>query len=272
MTKASVNQTTTQWRRHRFPPFREYNEFALEDSIDSQAEHNAKFEDGFQQGVELGHQEGLKQGYQQGLAQGEEDGRQQGFSQGKVQGQQLFNNSLALLAKSQEKVEQLSHHKLVEQQKLIADIVAQVAQRVVRAELTLNPRQVLSLVEEAMQSLTDEVDKVRIFLNHEDKKRLNELGIETLQGWPLEEDSELAVGDCFIRSKQMEIAVDTQDRFAECMANVEQSLLANNHSLAADVVTDETASDEAVSDDAVSDDAAKDTDAESTRSSDPVDN
>ncbi len=232
-----LNQGSGQLRRHRFPPYRAQSEQDDYQQNDSQIDLEAKFEDGFQQGIELGHKEGLSQGYQQGLNQGQIEGHQQGLAQGKIAGQQLFDNSLALLATSQEKVEQLSHHKLLEQQKLISDIVSQVARRVVRAELTLNPTQVLALVEEAMKSLTDEVDKVRIFLNQEDKKRLSELGIDTLHGWPIEDDPELAVGDCFIRSKQMEIAVDTEERFGECMANVEQTLLSNDEKVSNDIKT-----------------------------------
>lgn len=221
---SNQSSATKNLRRHRFPPYRSPEEVA-ESSSDDNA---AKFEDGFQQGLELGHKEGVSQGYQQGFSQGNTEGHQQGqqegFTTGQSEGQQLFADSLAVLAKSQQQVEKLSRHKLIEQQSLITDIVSQVAMRVIRAELTLNPKQVLTLVEEAMLSLSDEVDKVRIFLNPEDKKRLHELGIDTLNNWPLEEEVTLAIGDCFIRSNQMEIAVDTQERFGECMTSVQQSL------------------------------------------------
>ena len=124
----------------------------------------------------------------------------------------------------QRKVDELAKHKLVVQQELIADLVGQVSRQVIRAELTLSPKQVLNLVEEAIQVFADDIEKVRIFLNVDDKKRLKDLGISDLNGWTLEADEKLAVGDSYINSSDKEISVDTEERFQQCMESVNQSM------------------------------------------------
>ena len=212
------------YRPHRFPPFRSESEKlpALTDS------EQPSFEQGFQEGLELGHQEGHQQGFTQGVNDGKLEGQKQGMAaglaEGQKKGQAIFHAATELLSTIQDKVEQLSHHKLQAQQALIGDLVTQVARSVIRAELTLNPKQILTLAEEAMASLADDVDKVRIFLNSEDLQRLSALGLTELNGWPLEADDQLEIGDCLIRSAQMEIAVNTEERFAECMENVNKSI------------------------------------------------
>ena len=219
-----IKSTESLYRVHKFPPFRNEND-DLPTLSDSE---QPSFEQGFQQGLELGHQEGKEQGYPQGLAEGKEQGHQQGLisgiNEGKQQGLATYVEATQVLASIQDKVEQLSHHKLQAQQQIIGDLVTQVARSVIRAELTLNPKQVLALAEEAMSSLADDIDKVRIFLNEEDLQRLKAQGITELNSWPLTADDQLDIGDCTIRSAQMEISVNTEERFNECMENVHESI------------------------------------------------
>jgi len=128
----------------------------------------------------------------------------------------------------QEKVDELAKHKLVVQQELIADLVGQVSRQVIRVELTLNPKQVLNLVEEAIQVFADDIEKVRIFLNVDDKKRLKDLGILDLNGWTLEVDEKLAIGDSYIKSSDKEISIDTEERFQQCMESMHQAITEDN--------------------------------------------
>ncbi|WP_281560367.1 FliH/SctL family protein [Thalassomonas sp. RHCl1] len=223
-TSRIVKSAGSGYRPHKFPPFRSESEELATLGDDEQP----SFEQGFQEGLELGHKEGHQQGFPQGIEQGKKEGHQQGLASGLAEGQKkgqaIFHSATGLLATIQDKVEQLSHHKLQAQQTLIGDLVTQVARSVIRAELTLNPKQILTLAEEAMASLSDDVDKIRIFLNSEDLQRLSALGLTELNGWPLEADDQLDIGDCLIRSAQMEIAVNTEERFAECMENVNKSI------------------------------------------------
>lgn len=219
-----IRSDMTNYRRHVFPPLRVESDSGLNLADDGAP----NFEQGFQQGLETGHAEGNELGYQQGLATGQHEGHNigltKGIAEGQVQGAQLFKDAVAQLSTLQQKVDELSRHKLVAQQTLISELVAQVSRQVIRAELTLNPKQVLTLVEEAMQAFADDVDKVRIFLNSEDKQRLESLGVNELNGWLLETDEQLACGDCYIRSTEKEISVDTEERFQQCMEGVRQSM------------------------------------------------
>lgn len=219
-----IRSDMTNYRRHVFPPLRVESEFDQNSADDG----IPNFEQGFQEGLEAGHTEGHERGHQQGLANGQREGHNTGLSQGiaegQIQGAQLFKDAVVQLAAVQHKVDELSRHKLVAQQVLVSDLVAQVSRQVIRAELTLNPKQVLTLVEEAMQVFADDVDKVKIYLNVEDKQRLESLGINNLNGWLLETDEQLACGDCYIRSTEKEILVNTEERFQQCMEGVHQSM------------------------------------------------
>ena len=82
----------------------------------------------------------------------------------------------------------------------------------------------LNLVEEAIQVFADDIEKVRIFLNVDDKKRLKDLGILDLNGWALDVDDKLAVGDSYIKSSDKEISVATEERFQQCMESMNQSM------------------------------------------------
>lgn len=219
-----------QYRRHLFPPLRmgvERDEMELFDE-EVEQQDQPTFEQGFNEGLERGHSEGLIQGQEQGFAQGLKDGYQaglkQGIEEGQKEGRDIYEIALGGLEKMQKSMSELSRHKLVEQQELIAELVGQVARRVVRAELTLNPQQVVTLVEEALTGLADDVEKVRIYINPEDKKRLEALGTTHLRDWPFEADASIAVGDCRISAAQMEIAVESEERVVQCMDNVKQSL------------------------------------------------
>jgi len=219
-----IKSNKTSYRRHVFPPFR----VAGGSNLGVIDEVSPNFEQGFQQGLEEGHKEGAERGLQQGLVDGHQEGYNaglmKGIAEGQIKGAQLFKDAIAQLSTVQRKVDELAKHKLVVQQELIADLVGQVSRQVIRAELTLSPKQVLNLVEEAIQVFADDIEKVRIFLNVDDKKRLKDLGISDLNGWTLEADEKLAVGDSYINSSDKEISVDTEERFQQCMESVNQSM------------------------------------------------
>ncbi|NQZ50873.1 MAG: flagellar assembly protein FliH [Moritella sp.] len=217
-----IKSNKISYRRHVFPPYRGGAPLGAVDEI------SPNFEQEFQQGLEEGHKEGVERGLQQGLVDGRQEGYNtglmQGITEGQITGAQLFKDAITQLSTVQKKVDELAKHKLVVQQELIADLVGQVSRQVIRAELTLNPKQVLNLVEEAIQVFADDIEKVRIFLNVDDKKRLKDLGILDLNGWALEVDDKLAVGDSYIKSSDKEIAVATEERFQQCMESMNQSM------------------------------------------------
>lgn len=154
-------------RLYRFP--------ALGQSGEEARSQQEQFEFGYQQGLEQGHDEGYQAGYQQGLTsglqEGESTGLQQGqtrgFAQGLSEGRAAFEQAMVPFAKLQEQWESLSRARMAEQKELIAQLVAQVAKRVIMAEFTLNPQQVMNQVEQALATLPSESEELVIYLNEE---------------------------------------------------------------------------------------------------------
>lgn len=187
-----------------------------------------EFQQGYQDGLAQGSRDGYQQGYQQGVQSGEEQGRRDGIEQGRQQQQAQIDaqceRALAPLAIVEQKLEALAHARLLQQRDLIAELVAQVARRVIHAELTLNPRYIIGLVEESLRSLRGETEQLHIFLNPDDVQRLAELGVRNFQGWPLEADAELSLGDCRLETVQAELEVFVEERLQDCLSAVHTAL------------------------------------------------
>ncbi|BEE19455.1 MULTISPECIES: lateral flagellar assembly protein FliH [Aeromonas] len=211
-------------RLYRFP--------ALGQSGEEAQNQQEQFEYGYQQGLEQGHDEGYQTGYQQGLTsglqEGESRGLQQGqtrgFAQGLAEGRAEFEKAMAPFAKLQEQWSALTQEKMQQQKALIAQLVEQVARRVIMAEFTLNPQQVLHQVEQALATLPADPEELVIYLNEGDRERLLEQGVTRCEGWPLQVDPALAVGDARIETRAAVVEVSTSTRLTACIEQVNSSL------------------------------------------------
>lgn len=211
-------------RLYRFP--------ALGQSGEEAQSQQEQFEFGYQQGLEQGHDEGYQAGYQQGLTsglqEGESTGLQQGqtrgFAQGLSEGRAAFEQAMVPFAKLQEQWESLSRARMAEQKELIAQLVAQVAKRVIMAEFTLNPQQVMNQVEQALATLPSESEELVIYLNEGDRQRLAEQGVTRCERWPLQVDAALGVGDARIETRAVVVEVSTSSRLATCIEQLNSSL------------------------------------------------
>jgi len=207
--------------RYRFPSLAD-----LERGVEPPAV--AEFDQGYQQGLERGYQDGQQQGFEQGVEDGRHDGfeqgRQQGLQQGRHETRFLCEQALAPLENVQRQLESLARSRLSEQKDLLAELVGQVARRVIHAELTLNPQQVLGLVEEALRGLGGDTEQLHIYLNPDDCQRLAKFDITHCQNWPLEADANLASGDCRLETSQAVVESLVGERLTECVAAVRNSL------------------------------------------------
>ncbi|MGL5949678.1 MAG: FliH/SctL family protein [Aeromonas sp.] len=211
-------------RLYRFPTLGQNGE-------EVQSPHE-QFEYGYQQGLDQGHEEGHQAGYQHGADRGFAEGEAKGVSQGMtkgyadglVQGRAAFEQALIPFASLQRQWESLSRERMAQQKELISQLVAQVAKRVIQAEYTLNPQQVLTQVEKAMGSLSQAPENLVIYLNQADKQRLAEQGVNECQGWPLQVDAALGVGDARLETEAMVIDVNPNARLETCLEQVESSL------------------------------------------------
>lgn len=216
-------------RLYRFPALGQSGE-----EVQSQQE---QFEFGYQQGLEQGHDEGYQSGYQQGLtsglvegeAKGLLDGQTRGFAQGVAEGRASFDQAMVPFAKLQEQWESLTWVRMQEQKELIAQLVAQVAKRVIQAEFTLNPQQVLNQVEQALATLPAASEALVIYLNEGDRQRLAEQGVTRCEGWPLQVDPNLATGDARIETRAAVIEVKTDERLASCIEQMNSTLELPQH-------------------------------------------
>ena len=207
--------------RYRFPTLADLEQGVVTAQV-------AEFDQGYEQGLERGYQDGQQQGFEQGLEEGRrqglEHGRQQGLQQGRQDARFLCEQALAPLEQVQRQLEGLARSRLAEQHDLLAELVGQVARRVIHAELTLNPQQVLGLVEESLRGLGGETEELHIYLNPDDCQRLANFGVTHCQEWPLEADPNLASGDCRLETRQAVVESLVGERLTECVDTVRSSL------------------------------------------------
>ncbi|TDW60217.1 FliH/SctL family protein [Oceanimonas baumannii] len=216
------------YRRYRFPSLYGEPQQPEVTPEEEQAEYRQSLEQGYRDGLEQGQAAGLEQGRSEGLKLGMEQGIEQGREQSLVQLRELQQSLADELRQWQSSADQqwqqLSLSALHRQREQLCELVEQVARRVIRAELTLNPGQVLAIVEEALAGIDARTQELQLFVNPDDRARLKEIGITECQGWALHEDAALAPGDCRIETETLTLEALTEERLQKGMARVVHSL------------------------------------------------
>ncbi|QDE33161.1 flagellar assembly protein H [Shewanella polaris] len=214
-------------RRYRFPALLG-EESKLGNGNDWQNNKQA-FEQGYNEGVNQGREEGLASGIEEGRLLGHEEG----FLQGQQEGQQLgkqeideqFNDLIVPLSALRALLEEGHAEQIKSQQSLILDLVRRVSQQVIRCELTLQPQQILKLVEETLIALPDDQSEVKIHLEPSAVVKLKELGEDKIRGWNLVSDTSISAGSCRIVSEKSDADASVETRLDTCMEQVEAKLL-----------------------------------------------
>ncbi|UHJ59218.1 flagellar assembly protein FliH [Vibrio furnissii] len=225
---------TGSYRLHRFPPLAQPvkapDDRLLDDEWqDTQVDIQQQLEAGFQQGLQQGYDEGLRQGLEQGKQQGMMDGQKEGFQKGFVSGEQSgkqhfldaakpVNELYQVLSRWQAEREQQQRH-------IICELVQKVAQQVIRAELTLMPQQILSLVGETLDAMPGKAESVTVHLNPQDLDRIRDINADLPKSWKLVANKELPVGGCHLVTDDAEADASCDSRLQACMDNVKQHLL-----------------------------------------------
>lgn len=215
-----MEKLTGHYRRHRFQ------------SLGSvQARQNGQpdpcqqgYDEGFRQGQERGLQQGLADGFSQGEQQGYQEGLKRGHSQGEQAGRETFEQALAPLAQLQKGLESLRQQSLTDHTDNLCHLVEQVARRVIQAELSLNPEQILKLVEEAIGRMDTRKGPVTVYLSPDDHERLAKIGRNRIGEYPIHADDQLSGGDCRLESDQQQLLVRSEDRLQSCVAKVRDEL------------------------------------------------
>lgn len=211
-------------RPHRFPPLAQLSA-ARELATSTPAQLQAALADGFQQGLSKGYEEGHASGLQAGAeaarAEGLAQGREQGLREARAQFAELAQPIDALRAELQQM--QADYQGAL--RKEVVDLVEKVARQVIRAELTLQPKQLLALVDETLAGMPARREGVEVYLNPDDLRRIEELAPERLQAWSLRPDAALASGECRLLAGGREADAGCEQRLKACMEQVGSQLL-----------------------------------------------
>lgn len=220
----------SQYRNYRYPPLVDSPEedlFGEETGRSYQEEFDNGFQEGVQKGHEQGYQDGLNQGIQAGLNQGIEQGKNQGWQDGMQQATIQVETALQASNQLIEQIQQAFHQHVKQQSEMIADLVLKVSRQVIRAELTLQPSQLIHLIEETLAQLPEERTELKIFLNPQDTQRLKDLVPEQVASWDLVPDDTLSIGSCRVVTKESESFADSEERLTTCIDAVKETLLAD---------------------------------------------
>lgn len=222
------------YRRHRFPPVAQPVKAQSEPGIDenwqdSQVDIQQQLEAGFQQGLQQGYDDGLRQGveqgHKQGLLEGQKEGFQKGFVSGEQTGKQTFIDATKPVNELYQRLADWQAEREQQQRHMICELVQKVAQQVIRAELTLVPQQILSLVDETLEAMPGKAETVTVHLNPQDLERIRQVNADLPQNWKLVANKELPTGGCHLVTDDAEADASCDSRLETCMDSVKQHLL-----------------------------------------------
>lgn len=217
-----------QFRPYRFPPLSQVMAASVRPHGDAgdgaawQASVSQGFEQGQRDGYEIGLTRGQEDGFEAGRAQGLEQGRTEGRHETLVAYDQLARPVDAML----KSLKKLRADYRAAQRKEVVDLVAKVARQVIRAELALQPVQIMALVDETLASMPPTREEIDVYLNPEELKRISELDPKRAKRWNLIGDARLDAGECRIRAGDNEVDAGCHQRLAAVMEQVDNQLQA----------------------------------------------
>lgn len=183
----------------------------------------------FEQAAQRGHQQGFEQGLRAGEQAGYSDGLQAGRQEARAEQQQAAQAELqrlgAPLVQVQQQLQALHADWQASLRKDLIDLVERVARQVVRCELTLQPAQILALVEETLSGMPQRTGEVHVHLNPADLQRIQELDASRIPAWELHADSALEAGECRLRVGDVEVDAGCRQRLTACMEQVREQML-----------------------------------------------
>lgn len=219
-----------QFRPYHFPPLYQLTSAlpkgaAAGNGAGSAEEWQAALSDGYRQGQREGYEAGLDQGRADGFPVGQSEGLQRGTEEGRAMALAQFEALSKPVDAMLKGLKQLKTEMRAAQRKEVVDLVGKIARQVIRAELALQPVQLLALVEEALSVMPPSRDAVEVFLNPEELRRVLELDPKRAKKWTLLPDPALEPGECRVRSGDNEVDAGCQGRLSAVMDQVREQLL-----------------------------------------------
>lgn len=222
-----------QFRPYHFPPLAQVRaaaRAAASSGTDAptQDDWDGALAAGYRQGQQDGYDAGFEQARAEGFEMGQAEGRKQGFEEGRAEGMEQALAGFEQLAKpidnALKALKKLKSDYRAAQRKEVVDLVGKIARQVIRAELALQPTQLLALVDEALAAMPPSRDTVEVLMNPEELRRVSELDPKRAKKWNLLADPSLEPGECRVKSGDHEVDAGCQGRLAACMDQVREAL------------------------------------------------
>ena len=215
------------FRPYRFPPLAQFTAMAHRAAANgdaSGAQWAASVSEGFEQGQRDGYEIGLARGQEDGFEVGRQQGQQQGREEGRHETLVAYDQLARPVDAMLKGLRKLRADYHAAQRKEMVDLVAKVARQVIRAELALQPVQLMSLVEETLASMPPTREEIDVYLNPEELRRLSELDPKRAKRWNMIADARLDPGECRIRAGDNEVDAGCHQRLAAVMEQVDNQL------------------------------------------------
>jgi flagellar assembly protein FliH len=222
-----------QYRPYHFPPLAQFiangaakggtssaSSMASNGGEDWQSAVADGYRQGQREGYEVGLDEGRADGYNAGQAEGLERGIAEGRAQALAELEQMAKPVDAMLRSLKKLKTEFQNAQRTE----VVDLVGKIARQVIRAELALQPVQMLNLVDEALAAMPPTRDDIEVMMNPEELKRIQELDPKRAKKWNLMADPSLEAGECRVRAGDHEVDAGCQGRLTACMDQVREGL------------------------------------------------
>jgi len=215
------------FRSYHFPPLHQVSKAlpAGASGAGSAEEWQSALADGYRQGQREGYEAGLDQGRAEGFPQGQSEGLQRGVEEGRAMALNQFEQLAKPVDSMLRSLKKLKTDLRAAQRSEVVDLVGKIARQVIRAELALQPVQLLTLVEEALAVMPPSREQVEVFLNPEELRRIMELDPKRAKKWTLLPDPALEPGECRVRAGDNEVDAGCQGRLAAVMEQVHDQLM-----------------------------------------------
>ena len=159
-------------------------------------------------------------------AHGFQSGKEEGLAQGRAEAERIVAALSAVAGQMAEPFRALEE--VVSRE--LAQLSIQLAEKIVRRELTLDSSSVTQLVTEALATLYKLQGEVVIFLNPVDAKLVAEFAPESLEGktWKIVEDPDLFPGGCQVKTPTSFVDASVEKRlesvFEELLKSFEKGM------------------------------------------------
>jgi flagellar assembly protein FliH len=219
----------SQFRSYHFPPLTQMAR-AIGPGADAHSAASldqawqAAVDDGYRQGQRDGYDVGCELGRAEGYPLGHAEGVTRGIEEARAQAQARFDDLARPVDAMREALGKLKDEYQAAQRNEMVELVGKIARQVIRAELALQPVQVLSLVDEALSAMPPTREEIEVCLNPEELKRITELDPERARKWTLLADPALEPGECRVKAGDYEVDAGCQGRLAAVLEQVGEQL------------------------------------------------